>query len=280
MGLALIASLGSGTMAEAAASEGIPWKRSFAAAQAEARRLGRPMVVDFWAEWCGWCHTLDRTTYIDPAVVQELAAFVPVKVNTEGSRAEAEVAMEYGVTSLPTIAFLTPGGRMLLRVSGYQPPAIFAQTVGLAKEKSAEVDGWDRRLKAQPNDPAALAGLGLHLVEQESFDEGMGLLERARRVDAKLPSVERKRVRLALGILHRAERGFDASEAVLKEGLAVKPADDDTDAQLLFVLGRLYLSWGRTEQGVATLKKLIADHPKSPASERARRALAFIDSTS
>ena len=32
----------------------------------KARSQNKPLMVDFWAEWCGWCHRLDKTTYVDP----------------------------------------------------------------------------------------------------------------------------------------------------------------------------------------------------------------------
>ncbi len=51
------------------------------AALARARAEHRPVMIDFFAEWCAACKELDRETYVAPGVVDEAERFVRIKVD-------------------------------------------------------------------------------------------------------------------------------------------------------------------------------------------------------
>ena len=94
---------------------GIRWERKFEDALKKARAARKPVMIDFWAQWCGWCHRLDKTTYVDPAVLKLAEDFVAVKVNTEGEPRDVAVAIRYDVSSLPPIMVVSPHGRPIAR---------------------------------------------------------------------------------------------------------------------------------------------------------------------
>ena len=254
----------------------IPWVRQFDAALKRAQIVKKPLLVDFWADWCGWCHRLDQTTYVDPVVVKMSEDFVAVKVNTEGTPREMAVARRYDVGSLPTIAFLSPQGRMILRVNGFQGPGQFPRAIEVAKERSVKIIEWETALDRDPRAAEALASMGAHLFEQESYEESRDFLVRAVKADKERPADERKRTRMLLGIVHKYNKKNSDAEEVLKEGLALQPPSE-YDPKILYVLGRLYAGWGKYDEARAVLRKVLSVYAQSPVADKARETLVALD---
>ena len=176
----------------------IAWAKDWKAAQKQARAAGRPVLVDFWAEWCHWCHELDRVTYADADVVALSAGFVAVKVNAEGSLGELDLTRRYQVGTLPTMAFLSPHGRLLLRRTSFEDAAKFAATLQRAARVAASAGPFEAALAKDDKDAEALAGLGALLFEQDLPQEAELLLAKARRLDRASPLEERRRTRALL----------------------------------------------------------------------------------
>jgi thiol:disulfide interchange protein DsbD len=125
-------------------SPAVLWDPYTDAAVAEAKAKGRPVVLDFSADWCVPCHELDHSTFTDRAVAEGLAPFVRLKVDLTRTGAPETIALRdrYAITGVPTILFLAADGQEVsrARVVGYLGPKPFLERVRLARSAMALAD--------------------------------------------------------------------------------------------------------------------------------------------
>jgi thiol:disulfide interchange protein DsbD len=81
----------------------------FDAAVETARAQGKPILVDFTAEWCVTCKEIDRTVFADPAVQARLKDIPFIRADvTDYNDASRNLMQRFGVAGPPTILFLDP----------------------------------------------------------------------------------------------------------------------------------------------------------------------------
>jgi thiol:disulfide interchange protein len=131
LGPALFAGCSKGSSAPA--SEGIAWIHNLDDGLTKAAEEGKPVMVDFYTDWCGWCKKLDEDTYSNARVKAKAAQFVAVKVDAEQDEVSA---LKYGVQGFPTIVFTDAKGKEIHRVTGFAPPKAFVKEMDKALRKA------------------------------------------------------------------------------------------------------------------------------------------------
>lgn len=118
------------TFAPSGHASGIAW-RDWNSGLREAGAANRPVLVDVYTDWCGWCKRMDQDVYSRPEVRDYLSQhFVLVRLNAEsGAPAKylgegytlRSLASRFRVSGYPTTIFLKPGGDHIANVPGYVP---------------------------------------------------------------------------------------------------------------------------------------------------------------
>jgi thioredoxin 1 len=92
----------------------------------EVLKSETPVLVDFWAEWCGPCHAVSPV--LEKIAEERRNELKLVKVNIDEEQA---LSLRYGVMSIPTM-ILFKAGEPAAAVVGAQPKSALERSLGLA----------------------------------------------------------------------------------------------------------------------------------------------------
>lgn len=108
--------------------------QSLAQLQAE----GKPIFIDFYADWCAPCKEMDRTTFSDERVIEISKQLTMVKVDCTAPDENIKRFMQqFNVTGMPTLVFITTDGQeqMDMREIGYLGPEGFIEKANRLLQK-------------------------------------------------------------------------------------------------------------------------------------------------
>jgi len=229
-----------------------------------------PVIVDFWAPWCGPCKQLGPA--LEKAVKEAKGAVRMVKINVDENQ---ELAQQMRIQSIPAV-YAFKDGRPVdgfvgalpdsqvkqfvqrLGAGGGAPqgPSPIEQAVEMAKQALSSGDNaragaiFGQVLQHEPGNVPALAGLARSLLAERKFDEARQTLDRVPQESAAHADVTAARASLELAVAGDKAKGeLDGSKAKL--------AKDPADHQARYDLALALFATGEREAAIEELLAIV-----------------------
>ena len=240
-----------------------------------------PIVVDFWAPWCGPCKTLGPA--IEKAVRETKGAVRLVKIDIDQNQ---ELAQQMRIQSIPAVYAFKDGRpvdgfvgalpesqikQFVQRLGGAKGPSPIEEALAMAKEALASGDAaraeniFEQIIEHEPDNVEAIAGLARALVARNEFKKAKALLDRVPKEQGNHAEIAAARAGLEL-----AEAGEKAKGAV--GGLKERIARDPKDFAARFELATALFGAGERERAVDELLEIVRQN-RAWNEEAARKQL-------
>jgi thioredoxin-like negative regulator of GroEL len=217
----------------------------FGRAKKEQEYAGVPMIIYFRVDWCPYCRRMDQDIIASPSVSQFLANVVKVRINSESSPDNAEVARSMGVSRYPSVFVVphpgsTPEKIHSLSRKANEPMELSAEKfissakeAGIRQAHNQMVDGTDklkrgdtagaradldRAIEMNPRNADAYFWRGEADAKAGELGKAVGNLKRALDIEP-----DRKDALFALARIYGGNREYDEAIKYLTRAIRVDP---------------------------------------------------------
>ena len=231
--------------------------KDFDQAKALALQSNKPMIIDFYTDWCKWCRELDTTTFADSQVIAMSEDNIFVKINADK---DSDLAQSYGIQGYPTIVIARPNGEEIDQIKGYVAPVDFRSEVQAYLQGKWTLENYLARSQADSINLDFLMAISEKYTSRSQYNKA---IEYGRKVVELDPDNEKNFGAMALaGIanIQGLSKDFAAAIKTCREIIAKFPDSPEAD-DATAMLGYFTFKQGDPKGALNFYRDYLAKYP-------------------
>lgn len=242
-------------------------------AASTAEKSGKPMIIDFYTEWCHWCDSLDINTYSDSLVISLSVNNVFVKIDAE---ADTILAERFGVSGYPTIVVTRPDGQEIDRIWGFLPPTEFYNQVQLYLQGKETLEDYLSRLEDEPENLEYISMIGEKYASRSIYDKSVEYYEKVAGLDSENEDGYAARALASIHDVQSRAKDYKTALKTCMRLLQTFPDSPESD-EAAALLGYYTAKDGDTLEAIKLYKGYLKMNPDSENAEWVKKRVADLE---